>query len=62
LNERRANEVGTKFGGDGKRGRAKIFTPFLQSKSSGHFPRPFPFLPARAKNQKFFSKKVRASE
>jgi len=45
----------TKFGGGGKigigkRGRAKI-----------PFPRPFSFLPARAKNQKFFSKMVRVS-
>jgi hypothetical protein len=52
----RANKVGTKFGdggkiGIGKRGRAKI-----------PFPRPFLFLPARAENQKFFLKKVRASE
>jgi len=45
----------TKFGGGGKigigkRGRAKIFTPCLQSKFSGPFPRPFPFLPDRAEN------------
>jgi len=53
---RRANFVGTKFGGGGKRGRAKIPSP-----------QPLSFLPARAfslareARHQFCSKKVRIS-
>ncbi|PJB89719.1 hypothetical protein CO083_00205 [Candidatus Roizmanbacteria bacterium CG_4_9_14_0_8_um_filter_34_12] len=59
INRRRANFVGTKFGGGGKRGRAKIPSPqppfFLPARASGFVP-----VARSAATIQFLSKNVRA--